>query len=79
LRREEGAPTEADVRAANEPMMNCHTCGERGKVSEVKTYSICKQCQDLIEEVKRQGTFRELRKGKGATGEGEITHESKEG
>ncbi|MBA7585892.1 Nucleoid occlusion protein [subsurface metagenome] len=70
LRREEGVPTEADVRAANEAMMYCHTCGERGKVSEVRTYSICKQCQDLIEEVKRQGTFRELSKGPGAPGGG---------
>ncbi|MBA7582840.1 Nucleoid occlusion protein [subsurface metagenome] len=79
LRREEGVPTEADVRAENEPVMNCHTCGEQGKVSEVKTYTICKQCQDLIEEVKRQGTFREFHKGPGATGEGEITPESQEG
>jgi len=64
---------------ANEPEMYCHTCGERGKVSEVRTYTICQRCQDLIEEVKRQGTFRELSKGPGATGEGEIPPESKEG
>ena len=79
IRRAEGVKTEADARAANEPEMYCHTCGERGKVSEVRTYTICQRCQDLIEEVKRQGTFRELSKGPGATGEGEITPESKEG
>ncbi|MBA7575224.1 Nucleoid occlusion protein [subsurface metagenome] len=68
IRREEGVETEADARAAQEPEMNCHTCGERGKVSEVTTYTVCRKCKELIEEVKRQGTFKELYMQAGADG-----------
>ncbi len=79
MRREEGAPTEADVRKRDEGTMYCAACADVVLISDVSTIAICKECRVLISALKTEGTFKAVHEQLGATGEGEGEQTGQEG
>ena len=79
LRQEADGDLVPSSTAAAEPMVHCHTCGDRGAVKEVSTFTVCSECRALIEAVKDQGLFRENKDKGGATGGEEVATEESGG